>query len=40
MATTPITLPVLEFSIAILLALMISSASLVALIGWATVDSK
>jgi hypothetical protein len=33
-ATTAVTLPVLEFSIAISLALIVSSASLVALIGW------
>jgi hypothetical protein len=39
-ATTALTLPVLEFSIAISLALIISSASLVALIGWVSVDFK
>jgi hypothetical protein len=38
--TTAITLPVLEFSIAILLALIIPSASLVALIGRVSVDFK
>ncbi len=37
-ATTAVTLPVLEFSIAILLALITSSASLVALIGRVSVD--
>jgi hypothetical protein len=35
-----VTLPVLEFSIAISLALMVSGASLVALIGWVSVDFK
>jgi hypothetical protein len=39
-ATTAVTLPVSEFSIAILLALIISSASLVALIGRVSVDFK
>jgi hypothetical protein len=39
-ATTAVTLPVLEFSIAISLALMISSVSLVALIGRVSVNSK
>jgi hypothetical protein len=39
-ATTAVTLPVLEFSIAISLALIVSSASLVALIGRVSVDSK
>jgi hypothetical protein len=33
-----VTFPVLEFSIAISLALMVSSANLVALIGWVSVD--
>ncbi len=37
-ATTAVTLPVLEFSIAISLALILSSASLVALIGRVSVD--
>ncbi len=37
---TAVTLPVLEFSIAISLALIISSASLVALIGWESVHFK
>jgi hypothetical protein len=37
-ATTAVPLPVLEFSIAISLALIISSASLVALIGRVSVD--
>jgi hypothetical protein len=39
-ATTAVTLPVLEFLIAISLALIISSASLVALIGRVSVESK
>jgi hypothetical protein len=39
-ATTAVTLPVLEFSIAISLALIVSSASLVALIGRMSVESK
>ena len=39
-ATTAVTLPVFEVSIAILLALEISIANLVALIGWVSVDSK
>jgi hypothetical protein len=39
-ATTAVTLPVLEFSIAISLALIVSSASLVALIGLVSVESK
>ncbi len=39
-ATTAVTFPVLEFSIAISLALIVSSASLVALIGRVSVDSK
>ncbi len=39
-ATTADTLPVLEFSIAISLALIVSSASLVALIGQVSVDFK
>jgi hypothetical protein len=39
-ATTAVTLPVLEFSIVILLALIISSASLVASIGRGSVDFK
>ncbi len=39
-ATTAVTLPVLEYSIAILLALIISRASLVALIGRVSVDFK
>ncbi len=39
-ATTADTLPVLEFSIAISLALIVSSASLVALIGRMSVDFK
>ena len=38
MATTAVTFPVLEFSIAISLALIVSSASLVALIGRVSVD--
>jgi hypothetical protein len=38
--TTAVTLSVLEFSIAISLALIVSSASLVALIGWVLVDIK
>ena len=38
--TTAVTLPVLEFSIAISLALIVSSASLVALIGWVSVGFK
>jgi len=38
--TTAFTFPVLEFSIAISLALIVSSASLVVLIGWVSVDSK
>jgi hypothetical protein len=38
--TTAVTLPVLEFSIAISLALIISSASLEALIGQVSVDFK
>ncbi len=37
-ATMAVTFPVLEFSIAISLALMVSSANLVALIGWVSVD--
>jgi hypothetical protein len=37
-ATMAVTFPVLEFSIAISLALIVSSASLVALIGWMSVD--
>jgi hypothetical protein len=40
MAITEVTLPVLEFSIAISLALMISGASLVALIGRVLADFK
>ncbi len=39
-ATTAVALPVFEFSIAISLALIISSASLVALIGRVSVDTK
>ncbi len=39
-ATTAVTLPVLEFSIAILLSLVIYWAILVALIRWVSVDSK
>jgi hypothetical protein len=39
-ATTAVTLPVLEFSIAISLALIVSSASLVALIGRVSVGFK
>ncbi len=39
-ATTAVTLPVLEFSIAISFALITSSASLVALIGRVSVDVK
>ncbi len=39
-ATTAVTLPVLEFWIAISLALIVSSASLVALIGRVSVDTK
>jgi len=39
-ATTAVTFPVLEFSIEISLALIVSSASLVALIGQVSVDSK
>ncbi len=39
-ATTAVTLSVLEFSIAISLALIMSSASLVALIGRVSVDFK
>jgi hypothetical protein len=39
-ATTAVTFPVLEFSTAISLALMVSSASLVALIGRVSVDFK
>jgi hypothetical protein len=39
-ATTAVTLPVLEFPIAISLALITSSASLVALIGQVSVDFK
>jgi len=39
-ATTAVTFPVLEFSIAISLALIVSSASLVASIGQVSVDSK
>jgi hypothetical protein len=39
-ATMVFTLLVLEFSIAISLALIVSSASLVALIGWVLVESK
>ncbi len=38
--TTALTLPVLEFSIVISLALITSSASLVAQIGWVSVDFK
>ena len=38
--TTAVTLPVLGFSIAISLALIVSSASLVALIGQVSVESK
>jgi hypothetical protein len=38
-ATMAVTFPVLEFSIAILLALIVSSASLVDLIGRVSVDS-
>ncbi len=38
--TTAVTLPVLGFSIAISLALIVSSASLVALIGRVSVESK
>ena len=38
-ATTAVTFPVLEFSIAISLALIVSSASLVALIGRVSVES-
>jgi len=38
MVTTSVTLPVLGFSIAISLALIVSGASLVALIGWVSVD--
>jgi hypothetical protein len=39
-ATTAVTLPVLAFSIAISLALIVSSASLVALIGRVSAESK
>jgi hypothetical protein len=39
-ATTAVTLPFLEFSIAILLALIVSGASLVASIGRVSVDIK
>jgi len=39
-ATTAVTLPVLEFSIAISLALIVSGARLVALIGRVSVDIK
>jgi hypothetical protein len=39
-ATTAVTFPVSEFSIAISLALIVSSASLVALIGRVSVDYK
>jgi hypothetical protein len=39
-ATTAVTLPVFEFLIAISLALVISTASLEALIGQVSVDSK
>ncbi len=39
-ATTAVTLPVLEFLIAISLALIVSSASLAALISWVSVESK
>jgi len=39
-ATTAVTFPVLEFSIAISFALIVSSASLVALIGRVSVDLK
>jgi hypothetical protein len=39
-ATTAVTLPVLEFSIAISIALMLSVASLVSLIGRVSVESK
>ncbi len=39
-ATTAVTLPVFEVSIAILLALDTSIANLVALIGWVSIDSK
>jgi len=39
-ATTAVTLPVFEVSIAILLALDTSTANLVALIGWVSIDSK
>jgi hypothetical protein len=39
-ATTAVTLPVLEFSIAISLALIVSSASLVALIERVSVESE
>ncbi len=39
-ATTAVTLPVLEFLIAISLALILSSASLVTLIGRVSVESK
>jgi hypothetical protein len=39
-ATTAVTLPVSEFSVAISLALITSSAGLVALIGWVSVDFK
>jgi hypothetical protein len=40
MTTTAVTLPVLEFLIAISIALIVSSASLVALIGRVSVDIK
>jgi hypothetical protein len=39
-ATTAVTLPVFEVSIAISLALDTSIATLVALIGWVSIDSK
>jgi hypothetical protein len=39
-ATTSVTLPVLVFSVAISLALIVSSASLVALIGRVSVEFK
>ena len=39
-ATTAVNLPVLAFSVAISLALIVSSASLVALIGWVSVEFK
>jgi hypothetical protein len=40
MVTTAVTLPVSGFSIAISLALIVSSASLVDLFGWVSVDIK